>query len=111
MNRGDYRHVVSFQGPGAPVPDGDGGWLTTWANLTPATWHVSIRPATARDLERTPQGTTISTASHIVTGDYRADVTTQTRMLFDGRTFSINGVSNLEERNITMVLIAVEMVP
>lgn len=110
MNIGDLRHVVTFQNPGAPVPDGDGGWTTPWTDTDPATWHVSITPATARDLERTPHGTTISTATHIVKGRHHPDVTTQTRMLFQGRTFSINGVANFQERGIWMELIAVEVV-
>jgi head-tail adaptor len=73
-------------------------------------WRVSIAPATARDLERVASGTVISTATHIVTGRYHPQVNTQTRMLFDGRTFSINSVANLGELGITMKLVAVELV-
>jgi head-tail adaptor len=107
---GDFRHLVTFQGPGTPVPDGDGGWTTAWTDLTPATWHVSIEPATARDLERVAAGTVMSTASHIVKGRHHPGVNTQTRMLFESRTFSITGVANLEERDIWMQLTAVEVV-
>jgi head-tail adaptor len=110
MSRGKYRHLVTFQGPGAVVPDGDGGWTTTYGDLTPATSYVSIEPATARDLERVTAGTILSTATHIVEGDYRHDVTLESRMIFNGRTFSITGKTNVEERSITMVLIAVEVV-
>lgn len=110
MSTGAYRHLVTFQNPSTPVPDGDGGWTSTWANLTPATWHVSIEPATARDLERVASGTVMATASHIVKGKYHPGVTLETRMLFQGRTFSITGKANVEERSITMELIAVEVV-
>ncbi len=110
MRAGDLRHRVLFQNPGPPVPDGDGGYTQTWTDLVPATWHVSIEPATAADLERIAAGTVLSTASHIVKGRHHPGVTTQTRMVFSGRTFSITGVANVEERGITMELVAVEVV-
>jgi len=111
MSIGAYRHVVVFENPDGPaVPDGDGGWTQPYAGLTPASWHVSIKPATARDLERVASGTVLSTATHIVTGRYHPQVNTQTRMVFGDRTFSINGVANLEERGLTMELLAVEVV-
>jgi head-tail adaptor len=110
MTVGAHRHLVLFQNPGTPAPDGEGGFTQTWSDLTPGSWHVSIEPATARDLERIAAGTVLSTASHIVKGRYHAGVTTQTRMVFGGRTFSITGKANLEERGIFMELIAVEVV-
>lgn len=108
MEIGSYRHRVTFQNPGAAVPDGDGGYTQTWTDL--AEWYVSIQPASARDLERVAAGTVIATATHIIRGRYLAGVSTQTRMVFNGRTFEITGVSNLEERNILMELVAVEVV-
>jgi len=111
MARGEYRHGVLFQNPGPPVPDGDGGYTQTWIDLVPPTWLVSIAPATARDLERVAAGSVISSASHIVRADFHPDVTTKTRMVFDGRQLSIVGKQNLEERNVTMELVAVEVVP
>jgi head-tail adaptor len=106
-----YRHRVLFQTPGPAVSDGDGGWTNTWADLAPGAWMVSIEPATVRDLERVAFGTVLSTNTYIVQGRYLAGVTTKTRMVFNARTFSITGVSNPEERSITMDLIAVEVVP
>jgi head-tail adaptor len=110
MSIGEYRHLVTFQGPGAVVPDGDGGWTTTYGDLDPAQWYVSIEPATARDLERVAAGTILSTATHIVKGRYHPGVTLQSRMIFQGRTFSITGKANVEERGIYMELVAVEVV-
>lgn len=107
---GTHRHLVLFQNPGAPVPDGDGGYTQSWTDASPATWHVSIDPATTRDLERVAAGTVLSTASHIVRGRYHPGVTLATRMVFGGRTFSITGKANLEERGIDMELVAVEVV-
>jgi len=110
MSIGAFRHAVLFQSPGAPVPTTDGGFTLTWTDLSPAMWQVSIEPATAKDLERVAAGTVISQATHIVTGRFHPGVTTQTRMVFNGRTFSITGVSNLQERGIFMELTAVEVV-
>ena len=107
---GDYRHLVLFQSPGAPVANGDGGFTQSWTDLVPGAWHVSIEPATARDLERVAAGTVLSTASHIVKGRYHPGVNTSTRMIFGGRTFSITGKANIQERSIHMELIAVEVV-
>lgn len=110
MSIGAYRHRVLFQAPGPAVPDGDGGYTQTWSDLAPGAWMVSIEPATARDLERVAAGTVLSTASHVVKGRYHDGVTTKTRMVFAGRTFAITGVANVEERGITMELVAVEVV-
>lgn len=108
--RGEKRHLVSLANPGTPVPDGDGGYTVVDAPLTPATAWADIRPATARDLERTVSGTVLSTATHLVTMDYHPQVTTQTRLTYNGRSFSVTGVANPEERNVELVLAAVEVV-
>jgi head-tail adaptor len=107
---GDYRHCVTFQNPGAVVPDGDGGFTQAWADLVPSIWYCSISPASPQDLERFAAGTVITQATHIVKGRYKAGVSSSTRMLFGGRVFSIVGTRNLEERSITMELLAVEMI-
>ena len=111
MARGAYRHAVRFQNPGPPVADGDGGFTQSWIDLVPPTWRVSIQPATARDLERVAGGSVISSASHIVRGDFHPDVSTLTRIVFDGRVLAITGKQNLDERDVTMELVAVEVVP
>lgn len=110
MGIGAYRHTVLLQNPGPPAPDGQGGFTVSWTDLTPATWKVEIKPATARDLERVASGTVLSTASHVITGRYRDDVTPETRLIFNGRTFHVNGVANPEERDVTLVLTCTEVV-
>jgi head-tail adaptor len=106
---GTHRHVVTVQGPGAPVPDGDGAFTTSWTNLVPSTWRCSIEPATARDLERVAGGTVISTASHIVRGNYHPQITVATRLMFGTRAFSVVGVADPEERHIETICTAVEL--
>lgn len=107
---GTHRHLVYVQGEGTPVPDGDGGYTTPWVYLTPSTWKCSIDPATARDLERVAAGTVISTATHIITGQYHPQITVSTRLVFRGRVFQVTGVANPEERNIRTICVAVELI-
>src|SRR5687768_11510280 len=107
--RGQKRHLVTLEGPGPLVPDGDAGWTHSWVTLG-SPMRAEIKPATARDLERISAGTVLSIATHIITMDYRSDVTLQTRVLFDGRTFSVVGKFNPDERKIDLVLTCVEIV-
>jgi len=110
MAIGDYRHRGTFQDPTMMVPDGEGGFIEGWADLVPADWPVRITPATARDMERVASGTVITSATHLIEGRWRPDVSTTTRMLFEGRIFHITGIHNVEERDITMRLLAEEQV-
>lgn len=109
MGVGDFRHVVVFQKPGPPVPDGEGGFTDGWVDLPPP-WAVEIRPATIRDLERLAAGTIIAAATHVVRGRWRADVKIDARMVFEGRNFKIAGVKNVEERGIELQLFAIETI-
>jgi SPP1 family predicted phage head-tail adaptor len=107
---GRKRHYVTLDKPGTPVPDGEGGFTQAREPLSPPDWYVEIKPATARDLERVVANTVQSTASHLVTGDYRPDVNTQTRVTFGARIFEVTGVQNPEERNRDLVLVCEEVV-
>lgn len=108
MDIGALRHRITIQTDGTPVPDGDGGY--TQAPQVFATAWASITPATARDLERVVSGTVMASASHLIRLRYLSGVTTQMKVLFGSRTFSITGVMNPEERNRELVLTAVEVV-
>lgn len=108
--RGEYRHLVTLQGPGTATPDGEGGFTYTQTALVPPTWYCSIRPASQRDLERATAGTTLNNTSHIVEGDYRSDINLATQIVFNGRTLYINGIQNVDERNITLILLCSEVV-
>ena len=110
MPIGDYRHVVVFQDPGAPVPDGAGGYTQTWADLPPGTWKVSVRPAAVADLERVAAGTVVTQGSSIVRGHYHPGVSTKTRMLYNGSTWSITGARYLDTIPPSMELAVVEQV-
>lgn len=109
--RGEYRQLVTLQGPGAAVPDGAGGFTYVQTPLVPSTWYCSIRPASQRDLERTTSGTTVTVATHLVEGDYRSDITTATQLVFGTRTLYVNDIKNVDERNVTLILACSEQVP
>jgi SPP1 family predicted phage head-tail adaptor len=108
--RGQKRHVVTLENPGPPVSDGSGGFTESWTPLSPPTMRAEIKPATARDLERVVANAVESTASHLVTMDYHRGITTETRITFGTRVFTMDGVQNPEERNITLVLACTEVV-
>jgi SPP1 family predicted phage head-tail adaptor len=108
MNIGALRHRITLQTP-TSVADGDGGFSDTWATLA-ANVPASIAPATAHDLERVVAGTVQSSATHLVTIRYLAGVTTKTRVVFGSRLFSVTGVQNPDERNISLVLVCQEIV-
>jgi SPP1 family predicted phage head-tail adaptor len=107
----DRPHRVTLQNPGPPVSDGDGGYTETWTDLVPPAISVKISPATAQELERVAAGTVLSTNTHIVKGPYHPQVTTKTRILYNGRTFSVTGGGSPDELNVELELVAVEVVP
>ncbi len=104
-----HRVTVQQQTPG-PVSDGDGAYDETWIDATPAAWDVSVTPATARDLEQAAAGTVTSKATHLVSGRYRPDISTLSRVLFNGRPLNVVGVTNVQERGIRLELVCVEVV-
>lgn len=108
--RGEKRHLVNLQAPGDPVPDGEGGFIETMAALDPPTWHVQMLPATVRNMERVAAGTTIASASHILTGDYHPGVNTETQAIFEGRTLYVRSVVDPEEKHIETICVCEEVV-
>jgi head-tail adaptor len=104
-------HPVTFQNPGPAQPDGDGGWMQTWADCVPPTLQMAIVAASQTLLERESAGTVIATATHVMTGPYHPQVTTQTRAVFEGRTFEVGHAIDREERHVEMVLVCTEQVP
>lgn len=113
MNRtsvGERPHRVTLQNPGPAVPDGDGGFTQSWTDLVPPAVSAKIAPATAAGLERVTAGTVLATATHVVTMPYHPQVTTLTRVLFNGRQFSVTGVSDPDERHVETIAICVEIV-
>jgi SPP1 family predicted phage head-tail adaptor len=107
---GERPHRVTLQNPGPPVADGHGGFTQSYTDLTPAAMSARIAPATAADLERIGGGTVLSAATYVVALPYHPDVTTKTRILYNGRTFIVTGVSTPEERQQETIALVTEVV-
>jgi head-tail adaptor len=103
---GQMRQLATFETPGDPVPDGEGGYTQTWTPLDPPTWYVRVRPATVRDAEKVTAGTVITHVSHIVNGRWHPGVTTRARMTCKGHVYQVTSVVNIEERDREMELVA-----
>jgi len=104
--------TVTVQNPGAPAPDGDGGFTQTWTNADPATLGAYIRASGPGTTERPVTGTVTSNATHLIAVPYHAQITTQTRLVTDkGQTFSVTGVTNVDARDVELQLFCVELVP
>lgn len=106
---GVRRQRVTVQQPGTPVPDGGGSFTVTWVDAVPPTWQVAITAAAGASLERAAHGTTITTATHVIRGPYRPDITTATQLLLGSRTFQIDGVRDVDERHRELELIGREV--
>jgi head-tail adaptor len=109
-------HWITFEKPGAPVSDGEGGWTNGSAPLDPPGLFGRIQIATARDLEQFGAGTTISQQALVVSIPYHPQITTATiaRHTDDAATphvFNVTGVANPDFRNVDLVLLCVEVVP
>lgn len=82
---GDLRQTAKLFGPGAVVPDGDGGYTQEPVPLTPPEWRCSIAKASARASERRFAATVTSQATHIFSGRYHPGVTVQTTLTWIDR--------------------------
>jgi len=106
---GARRTWVTVQQPGTPVPDGGGSFTTTWVDAVPPTWQVAITSAAGSALERAAAGTTITTATHVIRGPYRPDITTATQLVAGARTFQVDGVRDVDERHRELEVIGREV--
>jgi len=107
---GQYRHLVSLDAPGDPVPDPDGGFTESYAPLDPATWDCAIQQASVRSLESIGAGSVVAQATHLVRGRYHPGITTQTRITFHGRVLNVLYVANRDERNLETDCVCAEVV-
>jgi SPP1 family predicted phage head-tail adaptor len=108
---GQRRHRLTLEAPGAPVPDGAGGYVETFAPLTPADVWGRVEPLAAGDVERVTGSTVEATVTHLITVPFHPQITVQTRVTYHGRLFLVQSVRNLDERNITLELTCEEVLP
>src|SRR5262245_32931086 len=93
-------HRITLQDPGSPVPDGSGGYTESWTDLAPPQLSASIDPLPLRGNEFVDANTVTAMRTYLIGIPYHPGVSTKTRVLFKGRTFSVTGVRNREERNV-----------
>lgn len=106
---GRRKHRVQLANPSVS-PDGEGGVTTTYVALSPEYVYAAITQATAWNLERIAGNTVTATATHVVTFPYHAQVTTKTRITYNGRVLQVTGIVNPGERNIETVCVCSEVV-
>ncbi len=105
MNIGKLRHRVTIQQQ-AQTRDEYGGVVTTWQTF--ADRWAAIEPLSGRELFAAQQ--LANTVSIRVRLRYLAGVTPAMRVLYGTRTFSIQAVINVEERNEELQLLCEEVV-
>ena len=110
-------HWLFLENPGDPVPDGDGGYTHSWAPLTPPNVWAAIAPASATDLQRLVASDAIlGVATHVITMPFHPGVSLDTRVTWHrapkrpDRFFQVQSVQNLDEREISLVLVCAEIV-
>jgi head-tail adaptor len=111
----DRQKRVALFTPGAPVPDGDGGYTQAETPLDPPALFAHVRAASARDLERLAGSTTLPTATHLVSLPFHAGVTTETVLKMENhprapRVLKVVFISNPDERSADLELICAEQI-
>ena len=116
MPAGRRTKFVTLENPGAPVPDGAGGYTETWAPLDPPAAWVALDQLSGADLERHTADTIVTSATHSITLPYHPGVTVQTRVTYvdpdrGWRVFQVVGLQDPGEARRELVLVAAETLP
>lgn len=82
---GAYRQTATLSEASTPVPNGDGGYSTSYVALDPATWRCAIERASVSNAERNFADTVIAQATHILRGRFHPEITTRTRIQWSDR--------------------------
>lgn len=105
LNSGKYRHKVMFQKL-VESQDSYGEPTDVWEDDFEA--RVGIFPLTSKEFLEAQ--TLSNTVTHKVLLRYRTGVTSDMRIIFNGRVFSIIGVPiNFQERNVELLLMCKEI--
>ena len=104
MRAGRLRHRVTRQA--RTVLRTRGVVTETWA-ADEVVW-ASVEPLAGRELERARA--VVANATHKITMRYLSTITVRDLLTFDGRTFHIEAIQDVDERNIELVLTCVEQI-
>jgi len=113
MPAGRRTKYVTLEAPGAPVPDGAGGYTETWAPLDPpATW-AALDALSAADMERVTADTIVASGTYAITLPYHPGVTVETRITYvdpdrGPRVFQVLGLRDPDEARRELILVAAE---
>jgi hypothetical protein len=114
---GDLRQVATLANPGAPVPDGDGGFTRPYVLLDPSVWRCAVEKATVRSAERHFAATVLAHATHIFSGRFHPGITAQgpTQIVWTDRagvthTANVLDVDDTEGAGIETVALVSEVV-
>lgn len=103
-------HRLAIENPGVSVPDGHGGYTTSWSRL-PQTFWGSLEPASAHDLERVVAHTEQASTVMAIRGlDYHPDISIDSRVVYQtSRVLQVLGLEDIDEKHIELVLIVQEV--
>jgi SPP1 family predicted phage head-tail adaptor len=106
MRSGPLRHQVTIEEV-TETRDSYGGVVESWSTF--ATVWASVGPIIGREYFASQQ--VQSEVSHKIRIRYLSGITTKMRVTFDSRTFRIESILNVDERNTEMLLMVTEAVP
>jgi hypothetical protein len=90
MGIGAYRHVVTLTD------------LNPAQVLDPSTWHCALQSAATQVVD--------GLQAFFVRGRYHPGITLETQLQFEGRTFQVQSITDVDERHVELVLMCVEVV-
>ena len=99
MRIGSMRHEIEVQAM-TLTTDAGGGASQSFA--TTKRMYADIRPT--RGSEAVRQGKLQTEIGHQITVRYHSFITNRHKVLFDGRSFNINYIENVDERDRFMIL-------
>jgi hypothetical protein len=112
--RRDLRTLVRVDVPGAPLPDGDGGYTEAWTPASPPTWWCGVSYASALEGQR---GSTVeASATKVLTGDWHPGISVLARLWVpdpDGaveRPHDVVSVQPVDQRRFAMIVTVSETV-
>ena len=116
MPAGRRTTYVTLENPGAPVPDGAGGFTETWTALDPPTAWVALEALGGAGMERLTADTITASGTHQVTLPYHPQITVRTRLTYTDpdrgpRTFAVVGLQDAANARRELVLVAAEALP
>jgi len=85
MGIGVYRHMVTFE-----------------QVLDPPDWPCAIQSAATQVID--------GQAAFFVRGRYHPGIRLETRLIFEGRSFQVQSITDLDERHVDLQLLCVEVV-